>query len=285
MDTCPEKIVWEPLQGGVRLRVWNSDRCWKAIQTQYAFCIVHRGVAEWQYRGQSFNVAEGGIYPLEPGEVHTTRKVHRTGDFSVFFLDTQWVSTLGGELVGTEHPHFDARGLQLIESWRVASRAASMNIELQSDSLAQELSRCIGGAVVHTAKRRVSMPSKVVARARQMIRDQFYAKPGQTVNIGAIAKDVGAGYHTLVHEFSRHYGAPPYEYVNLLRAQYVVGRLRSGPTSDVPSLGALSTAAGFSDPAHMSRNFRKHFYCSPSLAARQLNDGWRRGGPFQVSFS
>ncbi len=120
LEPSTEKIVWEALPGGVRLRVWNSDRCWKAIQTQYAFCIVHRGVAEWQYRGQTFNVAAGGVYPLEPGEVHSTRKVHRTGDFSVFFLDTQWVSNLASELCAEEHPHFEARGLQLIESWRIA---------------------------------------------------------------------------------------------------------------------------------------------------------------------
>ncbi len=93
------------------------------------------------------------------------------------------------------------------------------------------------------------MPNKVIDRARRMIRDQFYADPTQTVNITAIAKDLAVGYHTLVHEFSRHYGAPPYEYVNLLRAQYVVGRLRCGPTQDVPSLAALSKATGFLDPA------------------------------------
>lgn len=277
-DAGVEKVEWEPLPSGVRLRVWNSDRCWKAIQTQYAFCVVHRGVAEWQYRGQTFNVAAGGIYPLEPGEVHTTRKVHQTGDFSVFFMDPQWVSNLAREVADTDEAHFRARGVPSIDDWRVVSRAATLDVRQQSERLAEDMSLFIGGAVIAASPhRRPTMPSHVVNRARQMIRDQYYADPSHTVNIRTIAKELGAGYHTLVHEFSRHYGAPPYEYVNLLRAQYVLARLRSGPTEQVPSLAVLSKAVGFSDPAHMSRNFRQHFYCSPSLAARQLHAGWRRG--------
>lgn len=270
-----ETIEWQPLLGGVRLNVWNSDRCWKAIQTQYAFCVVHRGVAEWHYRGQTFDVAAGGVYPLEPGEVHTTRKVHRTGDFSVFFLDPAWVSQVALEVVGTEQPHFDPQGLRSVEIWKMAMRAASMNSHCEADGLSEEMSRWVS-AIVHANRRRTRQPNQRINRARQMICDEFYSNPSQTVNIAAIAKEVGSGYHTLVHDFSRHFGAPPYEYVNLLRAQYVVKRLRLGPTSDAPSLAALSSAAGFSDPAHMSRNFRKHFYCSPSSAARQLHDGWRR---------
>jgi AraC-like DNA-binding protein len=274
-DRSLEQMGWTPIDGGMRLDAEASDRLWKLVHTHYAFCVITKGAANWQYRGQSFTVQPGHVYICEPGEVHTTVKTHGPGDFSVHFMEPDWMCRLSEELGTGDVPHFDPEGLASPELWRRfvgLSRQGSLAPHQTSEDVSAVFSR----ALLAQSNIARPTPSALLAQARAYLRELFLSNPSRTIRIDDVARELRVGYHTFVHDFSRQFGAAPYEYVALLRRQYVLSLLRRGPNEQLRSLSAVGARAGYSDSAHLSRDLRKHFGHSPRELARQLNAAWSR---------
>lgn len=273
-----ERMEWTPIDGGLRLNAETSDRYWKLVHTQYAFCVLTRGAAEWRYRGRSFTVRPGRFYVCEPGEVHGTHRTHGPGDYSVHFMDPEWMSQMSQELATGEYPHFPAEGLDDLALWTQLVKLSTANAD-HREEYNQRLSAVLSNVLFAEAATRPQLTAPTLLRARSELRERFFANPSQTIRISDVARSLKVGYHSLVHDFSRHFGAAPYEYVALLRRQYVLHLLRSGPSERLRSLSAIGRHAGYSDVAHMSRDMRKNFGHPPSELARQLNISWAKRLP------
>lgn len=273
-----EYIEWTPIEGGLRLNARSSNRNWKLFHTQYAFCTLTSGAADWNYRQSAFTVVPGKVYVCEPGEVHSSYRTHGPGDYSVHFFDPEWLSQVSLEL-GTGHePHFKPGGLDSPHLWTSMAAVARANSGTKED-LNQRISAVLGDVLLAQAKRgRTVLPTPTLLRAREHLRERFFAKPTETIRIRDVARDLNVGYHSLVHDFSKHFGAAPYEFVGMLRRQYALQLLRRGPSEQLRSLAAIGSHAGYSDAAHLSRDLRKHFGHSPRDLAKQLNHSWGTRG-------
>lgn len=269
-----EKLGWTPIDGGMRLDAERNERLWKVVHTHYAFCVLTNGAADWQYRGESFTVRPGRVYVCEPGEVHTTVKIHHAGDFSVHFMEPDWMCRLSEELDTGPVPHFAPAGLASRELWR---RLVALSRRTGTPhQTSQDVSSAFSHALLTQSNRIRPTPKALMADARAHLRQRFFANPSHTIRIDDVARELRVGYHSFVHDFSREFGAAPYEYVALLRCQYALSLLRRGPNDELRSLSAVSSRAGYSDSAHLSRDLRKHFGHSPRELARQLNAAWLR---------
>lgn len=274
-----ERLSWAAIEGGSRLNAERSERCWTVVHTQYAFCVVTRGAADWSYRGHRFTVIPGKVYVLEPGEVHTTVRTHTAGDFSVSFLDPEWMSRFSSDLANLKEPHFLPGGVESFAAWRGLVECSLLDPVRDHDELNERMSQSLvatlragsrGGALT-----RVLKPSKpALERAKRALMDRYLSAPAERIRLDEVVLELGMGYHRFVHEFSLQFGAAPYQYVKMLRAQYVFDQLRSGPSRKVSSLTALARHAGYSDMPHMSRELRLHFGVAPRELARQLNPEW-----------
>jgi AraC-like DNA-binding protein len=270
-----ERLSWAAIDGGTRLNAESSDRCWTLVHTQYAFCVLTRGAADWNYRGQRFTVAPGKVYVLEPGEVHTTVRAHVPGDFSVSFLDAEWMSQFSGELADLREAHFSAEGVASPEAWRGLVEASKLDPVTDKEEFGQSLSASLATTLLgELGKSRSTIAKPTLDRAKRALMDRYLAAPGERIRLEDVVRDLGLGYHRFVHDFSLQFGAAPYQYVKMLRAHYVVERIRSGPSEAIPSLTALAKHAGYSDMPHLSRELRTHFASAPREIARQLNPNW-----------
>ncbi len=271
-----EEMAWTAFDGGLRLNATHSDRSWKLVHTQYAFCALTQGAADWQYRRRSFTIQPGKVYVCEPGEVHATVRTYGPGDYTVLFLDLEWLTGLSEELAGVRAPHFPAEGITSPQLWQQMVAIASASGS-SKEELTQRASVTLASAVAgRDIGQRTALRAPVLEKAKNQLRQRFASNPQQTIRIDEVARDLQLGYHTLVHDFSRHFGAAPYEYVAMLRRQYVLQLLRHGPCEQLGSMTAISRQAGYSDASHMSRDLRKHFGHPPQELATQLHAGWRK---------
>ncbi len=72
-----------------------------------------------------------------------------------------------------------------------------------------------------------------------------------TSDVGRVVRESGYSHRTLISQFRRSVGLTPKEYTRVLRLQRAIRRMPR-----VGSLAELAAEAGYSDQAHLSREFR-----------------------------
>jgi AraC-like DNA-binding protein len=275
-----EELRWSSFSGGLVLDCTHADKSWRLVHSHYTLCVVHRGRADWEYRGLHFSCDPGTVYVCEPGEVHVTRRVHVPGDYTVFFLDPEAVGRAaeGLELFGS--PHFAGRGVSRPDLWQRFASVKGLLGPTSAESLEQELSRLIATLLLETQPQApaIDVKSGVLEGVRDLLHERYRAEPGRVVRLAPIAEEVGISYYRLVHEFSRRFGIAPYEYVSLVRAQHALSELRRGPREGCASLTAVAQQCGYSDSAHLSRSFRRYWGQAPLAVARDLSPAWAERG-------
>jgi AraC-like DNA-binding protein len=275
-----EKLRWSAFSGGLALDCANAGKPWRLVHSHYTICIVHRGRADWEYRGLHFSCDPGTVYICEPGEVHVTRRVYVPGDYTVFFLDPGAVerASEGLELLGL--PHFAGMGVTRPDLWRRFASVKDLLGPTSPESLEQELSRLLATLLLETQSKASATDVKgsTLDGVRDLLRERYRADPNRVVRLATIAEEVGISYHRLVHAFSRRFGVAPYEYVSLIRAQHALSELRRGPREGCLSLTAVAQQCGYSDSAHLSRSFRRYWGQTPLVVARELNSAWAGPG-------
>src|SRR5262249_7080392 len=91
-------------------------------------------------------------------------------------------------------------------------------------------------------------------RARDYIEDNYH----KNITLDDLAKEVSIAKFHLAREFTRLFGAPPHEYLNMVRISRVMESLRSGH----PILGS-AIDAGFCDQSHLTRHFKRVYGITP----------------------
>lgn len=115
-------------------------------------------------------------------------------------------------------------------------------------------------AVLAARLRRVRGLHPAVARALQ----HFTV----TTDVGRVVRESGYSHRTMVSEFHRSVGLTPKEYTRVLRLQRVIKRMTQAGT-----LADLAAEAGYSDQAHLCREFRVFSGVSPG-EYRRLSPGF-----------
>jgi AraC-like DNA-binding protein len=108
-------------------------------------------------------------------------------------------------------------------------------------------------------ERRVSpraVPSAIVGEAARRIEDAH-----GNLRIASIPVDLGVSRKQLWLRFTRELGLSPKAYARLQRFVWTLARLRESTSVEWPRLAA---AAGYSDQAHLVRDFRRAAFASPT---------------------
>lgn len=125
---------------------------------------------------------------------------------------------------------------------------------LASDSAEQRfahLERFLGQRVSPSV-----VPSAIVCEAARRIEDAH-----GNLRIGSIPADLGVSRKQLWLQFTRELGLSPKAYARLQRFVWTLARLRQSTSVEWPRLAA---AAGYSDQAHLVRDFRRAAFASPT---------------------
>jgi AraC-like DNA-binding protein len=88
-----------------------------------------------------------------------------------------------------------------------------------------------------------------------------------TSDISHVVRETGYSHRTVISEFRRSVGLTPKEYTRVLRLQRVIRGMR-----ETGSLADLAGAAGYSDQAHLCREFREFSGLTPGEYRRTSPD-------------
>lgn len=88
-----------------------------------------------------------------------------------------------------------------------------------------------------------------------------------TSDVSYVVRDAGYSHRTLISEFRRSVGLAPKEYTRVLRLQRALRDMRR-----TGSLADLAASAGYSDQAHLCREFREFTGVTPGQYRRALPD-------------
>jgi AraC-like DNA-binding protein len=91
---------------------------------------------------------------------------------------------------------------------------------------------------------------------------------GGRLSVDALVERLGYSHKHVLRMFQRHVGTTPKRYAQLVRFERAVQTMRSQPTA---SFATLAEKAGYSDQAHMVREFRRYSATTPARLAPSLN--------------
>jgi AraC-like DNA-binding protein len=100
------------------------------------------------------------------------------------------------------------------------------------------------------------VPSRIVCQAARLIEEAH-----GNLRITSIHADLGVSRKQLWLRFARDLGMSPKAYAQLQRFVWTLARLRESSSVEWPRLAA---AAGYSDQAHLVRDFRRIAFASPT---------------------
>ena len=143
-------------------------------------------------------------------------------------------------LFGAPSDAFTGRHTPLVDLWGPA--VSSMRGRLaEQQSLADRLDTLEALLVARVRRARALHPA--VARALR----QFTV----TADVGLVVRESGYSHRTFISQFRRSVGLTPKEYTRVVRLQRAIKQL-----VHTGSLAELAAGAGYSDQAHLSREFR-----------------------------
>lgn len=274
-----ERMDWAVFEEGSALAGYNCQHLWKLLHSNFTLCAIHRGGAEWKYRQRHFEVSPGTVYVCEPGEIHVTTQAHCPGDFTVLFIDDERMTRAAKELELPGAPHFPALGvpsIRICELFDDLRASIAVTGQVTGEVLDQKVAQITAAILANgeSETKKTAFGKDLAARARKELLSRFHADPSCTVRLAPIAEELDVSYHQLIHSFTKQYSAAPYEMISLKRAEYAFTLLRQGPVGGCENLTDLAVKCGYSDLAHMSRAFKRHWQTSPSQLARGIRPAW-----------
>src|SRR6185312_17354616 len=210
-------------------------------------------------RGQ-VEAQSGDVITTNPGEVHDGRPRAAARAWRMLYFEPQWLVLFAGreDPIELTQPVIADAPLRAsieclfarLDDWR---RGAGETIaELASEeSLARMLDTLLSR---YAAKRRVCEVCGDMRRVRERLADESLRPP----SLHELSLMSGLSRYQVLRWFERAYGLPPHAWVLQQRAERARVLIRRGATP----ADAASTL-GFSDQAHLTRVFARHFGFTP----------------------
>ncbi len=134
----------------------------------------------------------------------------------------------------------------------------------------ESVARALG---VHLLRRYASVKFKDSAacggltpgQARRIV-DYVEANLAESLELSAMAAEVGLGATVFTRRFRKSFGQPPYQYVIARRLE----RARRLLSETSAPIKAVAAACGFTDQAHLTRLFSRELGVSPAACRRQI---------------
>lgn len=226
-------------------------------QTAY-FCFILQGTFTEAYGRRSRTCRASTLIFHPPEEVHSDHFHSRVRCFNV-----QIDAHLHQQMVGlSQTADFQGSTLthlvtKLYREFRRMDEVSSLVIE----GLALEMM----GAAVRSVKMSKHTPPSWLARAREMLHENF----AEGLTVADIAAAVGIHPTHLAREFHRYYQSTVGEYVRWRRVEFACHQIRA---SDAP-LSEIALAAGFFDQSHFGRTFKGLTGMSPAAYRKIFRSG------------
>ncbi|MCM2439400.1 AraC family transcriptional regulator [Agrobacterium vitis] len=233
----------------------------------FAIGAIAAGVGGYLFRGANVLLPAGSLSLMNPDEAHTGHAASDELRYNMLYVSEEAVRTLLDlrELLGFSQIAPGDPGQEL--SHRLAFLAALLNAAGTADqrlAIEEGVHSVLGGAFVRYGRAKLRAPGSE-PRALVELRERIAAAvaDGSGLSLGELAAGIGLHPSYLIRTVRHATGMTPHALVLQKRAS----RARELLLQGMPAAQA-ATAAGFSDQAHMIRQFRRHYGVTPGALIR-----------------
>jgi len=273
-------IAGEPSLPGIEvLDVERSDKLWRVFHDSYEICSIFiaennrsslsPGYCGWRYRARDFIGTEGTLMFVEPGDTHITTSVTGPGTFSVLRIPPRVMEEAAEEhdLVSTPRlKGFETRRTDWFKAFaefHQSRQNGASPLEIQS-----RYARCVSLFLTHFIEEPVAETKRIGDGRLLWARDYIEDNYRKNITLDELAKESSITKFHLAREFTRRFGAPPHEYLNMVRISRAMESLRSGQ-----SISTSAMEAGFFDQSHLTRHFKRVYGITPGEFQSGINTG------------
>lgn len=213
--------------------------------------------------GRSHEAQTSEVTLYNPGQVQAGDARDHTWVFFSLYVEAGWLRSQFGiqKEMAFERPvlagqvHADA-----VRSLGQTALFRDLNDEETSEGALLVLERLVERFGAAT----VSKPISGAAAHAATIRDRLLDEMAAPSSVASLAASVGLTSVQLVRAFTRVYGLPPRQWLNVQRLIRARRSLQNGLTD----LAGLSLDLGFADQAHFTRRFVAMYGVTPAVYAR-----------------
>lgn len=231
---------------------------------EWGIAVILQGINRFWFGGAWYEAGQGTIVIVPPGEVHDggLAKDSVWGERMCYLPSPTMTRIVEAYTGSRKEPRFSS---PVIHDKQLARRLLRLHHKYTSrirsfDPLeASECQiSCFGPLVERygetpTTEARDAGPA-AIRRALEFLHENLALK----VTLEELAAEVGLSPYHLIRAFRKHAGLPPHAYLKQLRIIRAQGLLRSDT-----SIADVALATGFSDQAHLTREFRRSLGLTP----------------------
>jgi AraC-like DNA-binding protein len=239
-----------------------SPRNWRVFNVEYSFVFFRNWEGDASYRGRRLALGPGFGFYTEPGETHSTPRIHMPGCFNVLMIEPEtFHAYLRDWGIDVKAAHLakatDRVSSSLANGFLSFSQALDpRNTPAHVQSSFADLMDSIAAEFVEGGDARREDRNESESLAAR-IRECLHAEDA-TIGLDAVAKELKLSRFKALRAFRRRYELSPHQYQVGLR----IGRARRLLASGMP-LATVAAECRFADQSHFTRHFKQLFSVTP----------------------
>ncbi|WP_293718536.1 AraC family transcriptional regulator [Stappia sp.] len=225
----------------------------------YSVGYTLRGVQNFSYRGSALSSAQGHVMVLHPDEVHDGHAGVDTGFlYRMIYIEPALIRAALGDTAAPLPFVRDA----VFSDPRVVSLLQSIFADMETPLDPLQRDHLVCGLADALAGNDRSLPArarpKLDVRAIEATRNYLNDNLGRAVRSQELEDVTQHDRYSLARQFRAALGTSPYRYLVMRRLDHARAAIAAGA-----SLADAAAASGFSDQAHMTRQFAQGFGLTP----------------------
>jgi AraC-like DNA-binding protein len=221
----------------------------------YAIGVTMRGVQSFGYRGGTEHSRAGCAFVIHPDEKHDGRPGTDEGyGYRILYVAPRLIA----EALGSRRLPFVPKAVTRASRLRGAILGAldDSDVPLEDLQFDDIIARLADALAAHDPTARDSAAEPACDRAVQLAR--AYLDEAAPVSSAALERLTGLSRFALARHFRKSFGTSPHRYAVMRRLERAKRMIGGGAR-----LAEAAAATGFSDQAHMTRQFRSAYGLSP----------------------
>jgi AraC-like DNA-binding protein len=231
----------------------------------YLVGLTEQGVQQFHCRHVRHQSTPGGVFLLEPGEIHDGDAPMSEGfTYRTLYLEPHWLERELRALFEQAPEHCELSfAATLARDPRLAECTAQAFNALHSEDLRivrqTTLDNLLGSLTQHLRWRKRINPDPRLPLVAQRARDYLHSHLHQDIGLDDLAQATGVDRFRLTRAFKAAFGLAPHAYLIQLRLARARRLLALGQTP-----GDVAASLGFSDQSHLGRWFQRAYRMSPA---------------------